>query len=252
MRALVVEDQALSRERLIALLSAEPDVDIVGACASGQEAVDCVRRLTPDLLFLDLEIPDLDGFSILQAIGPTAPLTIVVTAHDEYAVRAFDVHAFDYLLKPFTRERLRGALDRAREQLSAGRDEQIARRLVSLVQDLGPEKPTTDRLMVKSAGRVVFIPVADIDAVESEGNYVRIHAGDRAWLVRETMTSVESRLRGERFCRVHRGWIVNLDRVKEVAVRPTGEHALVLDDGREFRVGRAYRESVQERLQLDS
>lgn len=249
-RTLVVEDQPIARDRLVELLSAEPDVEVVGAADSGLEAVEAIRRLSPDLVFLDLQIPELDGFGVIAEIGRAMPLTIFVTAHDEYALKAFDVRAFDYLLKPFGRERFQQALARARSRLAEGRDEQLARRLVSLVQDVGGPKALPDRLMVKSGGRVVFLPLDELDAIESEGNYVRLHAGSRVHLVRETMASIEARLGHERFCRVHRGWIVNLDRVRELHVRPNGEHELVTHDGRTYRVGRAFRETVQARLQL--
>lgn len=248
LRVLVVEDQPLSRQRLVSLLAEEPGVEVVAACETGEEAIEAARQLSPDLMLVDLEIPGLNGFGVVEALAPAPPLTIFVTAHDQYAVRAFDVKAFDYLLKPFSRDRLREALARAREHLAVGRDERLARRLVSLVHGLDDEPPPTDRLMVKSAGRVVFVSLAELDAVESEGNYVRLHAGNRAWLVRETMTSIEGRLRGGRFCRIHRGWIVNLDRITELFVRPTGEHMLLAADGREYRVGRAYRNAVQQRL----
>lgn len=249
-RTLVVEDQPISRERLVELLGDEPDVEVVCATASGREAVDAIRRLRPDLVLLDLQLTDLDGFGVIEQVGSAMPLTIFVTAHDEYALRAFDVHAFDYLLKPFGRERLQQALARARARLAEGREEQLARRLMSLVQDVGGPRGMPDRLMVKSGGRVVFIALDELDAIESEGNYVRLHVGPRVHLVRETMASIEARLGQDRFCRVHRGWIVNLDRVRELHVRSNGEHELITHEGRAYRVGRAYRESVQARLQM--
>jgi two-component system LytT family response regulator len=242
-RTLVVEDQPIARDRLVELLQAEADVELVGVADSGAEAVDAIRRLAPDLVFLD-------GFGVIAEVGQAMPLTIFVTAYDEYALRAFDVHAFDYLLKPFGRERFQQALARARLRLAEGREEQLARRLVSMVHDAGGPRPLPDRLMVKSGGRVVFLPLDELDAVESEGNYVRLHAGPRVHLVRETMASIELRLGHDRFCRVHRGWIVNLDRVRELRVRPNGEHELVTHEGRTYRVGRAYRDLVQSRLQL--
>src|SRR6185503_674628 len=140
-RTLVVEDQPIARDRLVELLHSEPDVEVVGAAETGLDAVDAIRRLSPDLVFLDLQIPDLDGFGVISEIGQAMPLTIFVTAYDEYALRAFDVHAFDYLLKPFGRERFQEALGRARARLAEGREEQLARRLVSLVQDVGGPKP---------------------------------------------------------------------------------------------------------------
>ncbi len=249
-RTLVVEDQPIARDRLVELLEAEPDVDVIGAVANGRDAVEAIRSLAPDLVFLDLQIPALDGFGVIGEVGSAMPLTIVVTAYDEYALRAFEVHAVDYLLKPFGRERLQGALDRARSRLAEAREGQLAHRLLAAVQDAGAPKGTGDRLMVKSGGRVVVVPLEELDAVESEGNYVRLHAGERVHLVRDTMARVQAKLGGARFCRIHRGWIVNLDRVRELHVRPNGEQELVTHDGRRYRVGRAYRESLQARLQM--
>src|SRR6187399_324570 len=170
-RTVVVEDQLLARERLVEMLAGETDVDVVASCGSGVEAVSAIREHGPDLVLLDLQMPDLDGFGVVSEVGSAMPLTIFVTAYDEFALKAFEVHAFDYLLKPFGRERLQQALARARARLAEGREEQLARRLVSLVQDVGGPKAPPDRLMVKSGGRVVFLTLEELDAVESEGNY---------------------------------------------------------------------------------
>jgi two-component system, LytTR family, response regulator len=250
-RTVVVEDQALARDRLVELLSEEIDVEVIAACGSGADAIASIRALAPDLVLLDLQMPDGDGFDVLTQVGSAMPLTIFVTAYDEFALRAFEVHAFDYLLKPFGRERLRQALARARAHLAERREEQLARRFVSLVGDATPDAPrkVSDRLAVKSGGRVVLLAVSDLDAIESEGNYVRLHTGGRVHLVRETMANIEGRLVGHRFCRVHRGWIVNLDRVQELVARSTSDPELVMRDGRKVRVGRAYRHAVERRLE---
>jgi two-component system, LytTR family, response regulator len=250
-RTVVVEDQVVARERLVEMLGDEPDIDVVASCGTGSEAVAAIRRYLPNLVLLDLQMPDFDGFEIIAALGDAMPLTIFVTAYDEYALRAFEVHAFDYLLKPFGRERFQQAVARARLRLSEGLDEHLARRAVSLVQDAGSAPAASGRLMVKSGGRMMLLPLDDLDAVESEGNYVRLHAAGRSYLVRDTMAGIEARLGSARFCRIHRGWIVNLDRVREVATRVNGEHELVLRDGRRLRVGRAYREAVYARLKGD-
>jgi two-component system LytT family response regulator len=251
-RTVVVEDHTVARERLVEMLGAEPDVDVVASCASGNEAVAAIRKFLPNLVLLDLQMPDLDGFGIIAALGDAMPLTIFVTAYDEYALKAFEVHAFDYLLKPFGRDRFQRAVARARTRLSEGLEEQLARRFVSLVADAGSSPGAGGRLMVKSGGRVMLLPLDELDAIESEGNYVRLHTGGRSYLVRDTMAGIEARLESDRFCRIHRGWIVNLDRVREVATRPNGEHELVMRDGRRIRVGRAYREAVQARLKGDT
>jgi two-component system LytT family response regulator len=249
-RTLVVEDQALARERLVELLSAEADVEVIAACGTGNDAVASIRALSPDLVLLDLQMPDLDGFGVVSQVGSAMPLTIFVTAYDEFALKAFEVHAFDYLLKPFGRERLQQALARARAHLAERREEQLARRFVSLVGNASPGTTPrlSDRLAVKSGGRVVMLQVSDLDAIESEGNYVRLHSGSHVHLVRETMANVEGRLSGHHFCRVHRGWIVNLDRVRQLVSRSTADPELVMQDGRKVRVGRAYRHAVERRL----
>jgi two-component system, LytTR family, response regulator len=248
-RTLVVEDQALARERLVELLSAETDVEVVAACGTGSDAVASIRALSPDLVLLDLHMPDLDGFGVVSAVGSAMPLTIFVTAYDEFALKAFEVHAFDYLLKPFGRERLQQALARARTRLAEGREEQLARRFVSLVGSASPDAPrVSDRLAVKSGGRVVMLQISELDAIESEGNYVRLHSGGQVHLVRETMANIEGRLSGHRFVRVHRGWIVNLDRVRRLVSSSTSDPELVMQDGRKVRVGRAYRHAVERRI----
>ena len=242
----------MAREHLVSLLGEEPDVDVVAACCSGREAVESIGTLRPDLVFLDLDLPGLDGFGVIDAVGPAVmPPTIFVTAYDEFARRAFDVHAFDYLLKPFSRARLREALQRARRHLGSERDGELARRLMSLVQDGRPAKTGAPRFLVRAGGRVLFVPFADIDWVESDGNYVRLHAGGRSHVVRETMASIERRLAGRRFARVHRTRIVNLDRVSVLEARGNGEYDVVMVDGARFRVGRVFRESVQRRLAAD-
>jgi two-component system LytT family response regulator len=247
-RTVVVEDQAMARERLVAMLGEEPDIDVVASCGTGGEAVAAIRRHVPNLVLLDLQMPDLDGFEIIAALGDAMPLTIFLTAYDEYALKAFEVHAFDYLLKPFGRERFQQAVARARTRLTEGLEEHLARRFLSLVNDAGSAPAASGRVMIKSGGRMMLLPLDDLDAVESEGNYVRLHSGGQSYLVRDTMAGIEARLGSDRFCRIHRGWIVNLDRVREVATRWTGEQELVLRDGRRLRVGRAYRDVVYARL----
>jgi two-component system, LytTR family, response regulator len=251
-RTVVIEDQPFARDHLVALLQQEGDVDVIGACATGAEAIDFVRTLKPDLVFLDLEMPDVDGFSVIDAVGrDQMPATIIVTAHDDRAVRAFDLPAFDYLLKPFGRERLQEALARARAHLMAARERDLTDRLLALAHDAAPitAEHGPERFVVKSAGRVLFVGVADIDWIESHGNYVRLHTGGRTHVVRETMASLEQRLDTSRFARIHRTRIVNLDRVRELRARGNGEYDVVLSEGTHFRVGRAFRQALHERLQ---
>jgi two-component system LytT family response regulator len=250
-RTLVIEDQPLARDHLVSLLRDEPGIDVIAACETGRAAVDAVRDLRPDLVFLDLEMPDIDGFGVIEAIGTDhMPPTILVTARAGDAVRAFDLSAFDYLLKPFGRDRLREALGRARAHLESLRARDIGSRLLALAEQVPPARePGPARFIVKSGGRALFVSLADVDWIESSGNYVRLHAAGRVHVVRETMASLERRLSGARFARIHRRRIVNLDRVQALRARGNGEYDVVLNGGDAFRVGRAFRQELHEKLQ---
>ena len=247
-RTVIADDQPMARERLTALLSEEPDVQVVAACASGAEAVDAIQQHRPDLVFLDMQMPELDGFGVIAAIGPDRmPSVVFVTAYDEFALRAFDVHALDYLLKPFGRQRFQKALDRARDHLSRERAGDLARRLLALVDEVRPVRPRGERLVVRSGARLVFVEIRQVDWVEAEGNYVRLHVGDESHLIRATMHAVEARL-GSQFVRIHRSRIANMERVQELRVASNGEYEVVLRSGRALRVSRLYRDKVQEHL----
>ena len=248
-RTLIADDQPMARERLSALLSEEPDVEVVAACASGTEAVTAIQQHRPDLVFLDLQMPELDGFGVIAAVGAERmPSVVFVTAYDEFALRAFDVHALDYLLKPFGRQRFQQALDRARDQIARNRAGELARRLMALVEDVRPAQKGADRLMVRSGARVVFVDVRSVDWVEAEGNYVRLHVGEESHLIRDTMHAVEARLGGSPFVRIHRSRIANISRARELRVIQNGEYELVLRNGRALRVSRLYRDKLQEHL----
>ena len=263
-KTLIVDDEALARRRLRRLLEAERDADVVGEAANGRDAVTAIRELQPDLLFLDVQMPEMDGFGVLEEVGAgQLPAVIFVTAFDQYAVRAFEVHALDYLLKPFDADRLRGAFERARQhvtgnggQAPANQQQQIMALLESLAaerRDLGPigtrapERPA-DRLMIKSGGRVYFVKVSEIDYVEAAGIYVRLHVGKDAHLLRETMNGVEARLDSGQFLRIHRSTIVNLDRVKEMQPWFSGEYVVIMKDGTQLKLSRGYRDRLEERL----
>ena len=248
-RALVVDDQPMGRERVLSLLATEDDVEVVGTAASGPEAVEAVRRLAPDLVFLDLQMPELDGFGVVEAIGvDRMPLTIFVTAYDEHAVRAFEVHALDYLLKPFGRTRLQRAVARARAQLERNRAGAIAERLAAVFDDLQTPKRQGPRLVVRVDGRVRFIDIAQIDWVEAEGNYVRLHAGPDSHLVRETMSNLLPKLGETDFFRIHRSRIVNIDRIKELRLASGGDYDVILRDGQRLPLSRLYKDALQEKL----
>jgi two-component system, LytTR family, response regulator len=248
-RAIVADDQPMARERLIALLSDERDVEVVATAASGPEVVEAVRRLSPDLVFLDMQMPDLDGMAVIETIeADRMPATIFVTAYDQYAIQAFDVHAIDYLLKPFGRTRFQKALAKVRAHLERDRAGALADRLMALVDELRTPQVSGGRLMVRSGGRVVFINLDQIDWIEAEGNYVRIHAAGDSHVLRETMVSLSARLGDTRFFRIHRSRIVNVTKIKELRIAAGGDYDVILKDGRTLGLSRLYKDSLQQRL----
>jgi two-component system LytT family response regulator len=247
-RALVVDDEPLARERLVTLLAKE-DVEIVGECADGPAAADAILRLSPDLAFLDVQMPGADGFEVIQLVGPSKmPPVIFVTAYDKYALRAFEVHALDYLLKPFDRDRFHAALERARQEIERRQNGALEKRLLALVRDLRPAAQRLDRLVVKSGGRVFFVKAEEIDWIEAAGNYVRLHLGADSHLFRETMNALEARLDPDRFFRIHRSRIVNMERIQELQPWFNGEYLVLLRNGTKLTLSRGYREKLQERL----
>jgi two-component system LytT family response regulator len=241
-RAVVADDEVLARQKLRQLLRNENEIDIVGECATARETIDLVRATKPELLFLDIQMPGMDGFDIVAELssveGATAPCVVFTTAYDQYALRAFEIHAVDYLLKPFTRERLVSSVERARKQ-------------ILLNQQPGPhgtgsgaKSPYASRLVFKSRGRIVFLPVSDIRRISAEENYVRICTQSETHLLRETMAHLEDRLDPEMFLRVHRSSIVNLQHVKEVRTESDGEYAVVLINGEKLNMSRSYRSRI--------
>lgn len=247
LRALIADDEALARERITALLKTEPDITVAGQCRDGYEAIEAIRRLRPDLLFLDVEMPEVDGFGVLRALDPEQiPVVIFTTAYDHYAVQAFEAHALDYLLKPFDAERFRRALDRARGELAQARSGDLARRLLHMLHASRPA--AADRLVIKSGGKVVFLRTAEIEWVEAAANYVCVHTGRESYLLRETMNSFEARLDAERFMRIHRSIIVNLEKIRALQPCNNGEYIVILEDGKELSLSRSYRERLQHYL----
>ena len=246
-RVLVADDQPMARERLVSLLAAEPGVEVTATASSGPETVEVIRQSSPDLVFLDLQMPGMDGFKVIEAIGvDRMPPTVFVTAYDEYAVRAFEVQAIDYLLKPFGRQRFQSALARARRHLERDRQGELAQRLSELLRTGRSE--TTERLLVKAGGRVSFVDIDSIDWVEAEGNYVRIHAGSQVYLMRETMNGLIARIGERQFFRIHRSRIVNIARVKELIIAGGGDYQVLLWDGTRLGLSRLYRDALQSQL----
>lgn len=248
-RTLIVDDEPLARERLASLLQAEKDVEVVGQCRDGEEAVTAIHDHNPDLVFLDVQMPQMNGFEVIESIGTEKmPLVIFVTAYDQHALKAFQVRALDYLLKPFDRERFADALARARKQMERDETGDIGRRLLALVKDLRRDQPRTERLVVKSGGRLFFLRTDEIDWIEAAGNYVRLHVGTTSHLLRETMNAIEGRLDPEKFFRIHRSRIVNMERIQELQPWLNGEYAVLLRTGTRLTLSRGYREKLQERL----
>jgi two-component system LytT family response regulator len=247
-RTLIVDDEPLSRERLRSLLAEEPDVEIVGECGDGCQAVLAIEELRPDLVFLDVQVPNLDGFHILESVGADRiPAVVFVTAYDQYALRAFDVRAVDYVLKPFGRERLQKALEYARAQITREKSSDLSGQIVALLEEMRPPQYRyLKRIMIKESGRLFFLRTPDIDWVEASGNYVRLHVGAESHLLRETMNGLEGRLDPERFLRIHRSTIVNIERIKELQPWFHGDYVVILRDDRQLTMSATYREKLDE------
>ena len=252
---LIVDDEALARSVIRGLLEKESDACIVGECSNGEEAVRAVAALKPDLVFLDVQMPVLDGFEALARFPREhMPLVVFVTAYDEHALRAFDVHALDYLLKPYDDDRFREALDRARAQHTTQDLTELRSRLLKLLDDAPPDSKAElktealERIMIRSGGRVQFVSTREIHWIEAADYYVRLHGQGRPQLLRESMSSLEARLDAQRFYRVHRSAIVNLDHVQEIRSRSRGNYLVVLDDGVELKLSRSRREELKARL----
>ncbi len=248
-RVLIVDDEPIARERLRALLEREPDLEVLGECRDGNEAVAAIRRERPDLVFLDVQIPELDGFGVIRALSDDKlPVVVFVTAYDQYALQAFEVHAVDYLLKPFDEERFQRALLRARQAIQAEQGGGVNERLLALLKDLQPEPQYLERVVVKNSGRLFFLRTDELDWIESSGNYVCLHAGKESHLLRETMSALESRLDPARFIRIHRTAIVRIDAIKELHPLFHGEYEVALRDGTRLTLSRSYRDRLQSLL----
>jgi len=237
LRALIVDDEPIARRRLKTLLKAEPGVEIVGEAEDGESALASIRRLRPDVAFLDVQMPGLDGFDVIELLeDEECPAVIFVTAYDRYALRAFDVHAADYLLKPFERGRLRTAVARA---AALARSADTPRRLHALVDAVRSGQPLR-RFLVRTPGRVYAVRVQDVETIEAAGHYMELHTATGAHLIREPLSAIEPRLDGSRFVRVHRSTIVNVDRIAELRPSFHGEYDVVLASGRRVRCTRTY------------
>jgi two-component system, LytTR family, response regulator len=251
-RTLIVDDEPLARKRLRDLLKDDAEIEIVGECSDGSELIEAVRALAPDLIFLDVQMPELDGVSVTEALrksgGESSPLVIFVTAYDQYAVRAFDLRAVDYLLKPFDRARFAQALERAKDQLRERRDQSFNHQIIELLTEIKERPRYLDRLVIKTNDRVLVLKTDEIDWIEAEGNYVRIHFGKQSSLIRETLSHLASRLDPRKFPRIHRSRLVNIDRIQELQPWSHRNCRIVLRNGTELMLSRSYREQLYQLL----
>jgi two-component system LytT family response regulator len=265
LRVLIVDDEAFARQRLRRLLTEQPDVEVVGEAANGREAIALITTHDPDVVLLDVQMPRVDGFGVLRGLDGPAPLVIFVTAFDEHAVSAFNVHAFDYILKPVEPTRFTDAIERARAQIAQSTIAERHAKLVAFL-DASPGAPARelaaasaepapgggraplDRLLVKEEGRMYFVAVTEIDWIEAFGNYARLHTGPRTHLIRETMATLERALDVRRFARIHRSTIVNLDRVRQMDLWGSGDYMVRLADGTQLKLSRWYRDRLEARL----
>ena len=246
-RALVVDDEPLAREMIREMLASDSEVEVVGECANGREAIEAIKASTPDIVLLDIQMPELGGFEVLESLGPNAtPYVIFVTAYDQYAVRAFEVHALDYLLKPFDRERFEAAWRRAKDQIKLDRTSRRDQDIIALLEELKAGPRYLERLVIKNGGRVFFLHVQDIYCIEAEGNYVRVYDNQKGYLLRETISSLEEQLDPKQFLRIHRSAIVRIDRIKEMQPWFHGEYRIIMENGKQLALSRNYRANLQE------
>lgn len=251
---LIVDDEELARRRLKKLVAQEPDLELVGECAGGAEAVAVLRRETPQLVFLDIQMKEVNGFDVVERLAEGPPPAIVfVTAYDRYAVDAFDANAIDYLLKPFSDDRFKRAVERARRRIRENKIQDYSDRLLLLLQSYKqtgdappPDAPPsyTRRLVLKISGRLFFVETEEIDWIEAEGVYVRLHLGPKSHLLRESLSNLEQRLDPRRFMRIHRSTIINTERIKEIMPHFHGGAIAVLHDGTRLKISRSYRDRI--------
>lgn len=252
-RTIVVDDEPAARRGVRLLLERDRAIEVVGEAASGAEAAELIRRERPALAFLDVQMPGSDGFAALRQLEPDgAPTVVFVTAYDEYALRAFEVHAVDYLLKPYDDARFEAALRRAKEEVRRRQTETVNARLAQLLDYLqaNQDEPAPagdkveDRILLKSSGEIFFLKAEEIDWIEAEGDYMKFHVAGRAHLMRETMARLEARLDPKRFIRIHRSTIINIDRLRKLSPSFAGEYAVVLHDGTKLKLSRGYHERI--------
>jgi two-component system LytT family response regulator len=266
-RVLVVDDESLAREALSVMLGDDPEMEVVAECRNGREAVKAIRRESPDIVFLDIQMPEMDGLQVVEEIGASAmPVTVFVTAFDKYALRAFEAHALDYLLKPFDHDRFNSALQRAKTLVRQRKIGEIGENLFALIQDMKSKsgespaeteksqadkvlaKEPIDRVVIRSGGRIYFLKTDEIDWVEGAGDYLILHSAGVTHLIRETMNNFYAELDAKKFLRIHRSTIINIERIKDIQPLFKGEYVITLTGGKRLRSSRGYRHELQSLL----
>jgi two-component system, LytTR family, response regulator len=245
-RALIVDDEPIARQGLRTLLAAESGIEIIGECRNGREAVRAIREQSPDLIFLDVQMPGMSGFDVVAELGAAnLPAVVFVTAYDQYAIKAFEIDALDYLLKPFDEERFQKTIDRLRSRFRHGSFAELNKNLSTLLTRLDKaEAKPIERIVIKSGGRIFFVNVGEIDWIEAAGNYVRLHVGDKTHLLRETMDAMSAKLAADSFLRIRRSLIVNIGQIKMLEPLFKGEYQITLQDGTQLRSSRRYRNQL--------
>ena len=240
-QTLIVDDMLLARERISMLLDTDPEIEIVGECADGDDAVQALKSLKPDLVFLDVQMPALDGFGVIEQIGiEQMPVVVFVTAYDEFAIKAFEVSALDYLLKPFEEQQLRRAVKRAKGEIKKRQANNLNDHLRQLLTAVKPETKYLNRIVVKSAAQTILVQTEDIDWIGAAGNYLELHVGKETYLIRERISRIEQKLDPKKFARIHRSTIINLDRVKTLHHLFNGDHLIILGDDTKLNMSRAF------------
>ena len=245
-KTLIVDDEPLARSRINSLLQKEPDIEIIGECSNGKEAVKTIKSAQPDLVFLDIQMPEMDGFGVLEALkGEKLPIIVFITAFDQHALRAFELHAVDYLLKPFDQDRFSEMLNHVRTQVQQVKESGLSQQIQALLDDRNNQDTYLKRFAVKTSDKVFFVRTDDITWIEAAGNYVNLHVGKDAHLIRDTMSGVAGRLDPEKFIRIHRSTIVNIESIKELQPWFHGEYVVVLEDATQLRLSRNHRAKMQ-------
>jgi two-component system, LytTR family, response regulator len=244
-RALIVDDESLAREALLVMLDDDSEIEVIAECRNGREAVTVIREQSPDVVFLDIQMPEMDGFQVVEEVGAMQmPVTIFVTAFDKHALRAFEAHALDYLLKPFDHERFSTALQRAKTLVRQQKLGEISEGLFAVLRELKAKEPI-DRVVIKSGGRIYFLKTEEIDWVEGAGDYLTLHSGSQTHLIRETMGNFYATLDPQKFLRIHRSTIVNIERIKDIRPVYKGEYVITLTSGISLKASRGYRHEIQ-------